>query len=105
MPEAIQIAMAEVSSEVDKILNGNLKKDNSEPAKVVKKQLPTPEEAMLQAEKSAVKADLAELVKVAKKDVAAQKKEKLVPAKAGNQNKKDVAGKTAIKAALKKRKK
>ena len=106
MPEAIQIAMAEVSSEVDKILNGNLKKDNSEPAKVVKKQLPTPEEAMLQAEKSAVKADLAKLVKVAKKDVAKQKSEKkLVPAKAGNQNKKDVAGKKAIKAALKKRKK
>jgi hypothetical protein len=98
--------MAEVSSEVDKILNGNLKKDNSEPAKVVKKQLPTPEEAMLQAEKSAVKADLAKLVKVAKKDVAKQKSEKkLVPAKAGNQNKKDVAGKKAIKAALKKRKK
>ncbi len=86
-------------------MNGNLKKDDSGSAKVVKKQLPTPEEAMLQAEKSAVKADLTKLVKVAEKDVAEQKKKKLVSTKVGNQNKKDVAGKKAIKAALKRQKK
>jgi len=60
---------------------------------------------MLQAEKSAVKADLTKLVKVAEKDVAEQKKKKLVSAKVGDQNKKDVAGKKAVKAALKKQKK
>jgi len=113
LPEAIQVAMQEVSTEVEKLLNGNGKKACPRPqsgaclpesGELKKKELKpialkiTPEEAMQKAEKSAVKADLAKLVKAAEKDVAKQKKEKKSDSKKKQDNEKG-------KAALKKRKK
>ena len=96
-PEAIQIAIEKVGTEIDQVLNGSTKGKESAPA--AKKEI-TPEEAQLKAEKAADKAQLDKLVKVAKKDVKAQKNEKKTATK---KKKDDAKGKKAIKKAVAKK--
>ena len=93
-PEAIAEAIAEVSGAVEKILNGSAKKILEPKVSV--------DEAVEKMEKAAEKADIAKLVKAAKKDITAQKKEKKPAEKKKADDKK---GKTAIKKATKKAKK
>ncbi len=96
-PEAIQEAIEEVSGAVDKVLNSPAKK-----AEVPKISV---DEAVVKMEQAAAKADLSKLLKAAQKDGAAQKAEKKpASAKTESQNKKDKAGRAAIKKAVKKRK-
>ncbi len=96
MPEAIQEAMSDVSTEVNELLNGSSKKEESKPTT----RETTPEEAMQKAEDEANKAQLGNLIKAAKKDVAEQKKEK----KSETMKKKDdEKGKKEIKEAKKKK--
>ncbi len=112
MHQAIQVAISEISNQVDKVLNGDLKKTettaknqtvlkkihsrkNEKPEKEI-----TAEEAMLQAEKSAVKADLGKLVKAAEKDAIKQEQEKKSNAKKKDDDEK---GKDAIKKSAKKK--
>lgn len=67
-PEAITEAIEEISGQVEKVLNGDSKKPTG--SKI------STDEAVLKMEKAAEKAELANLVKVAKKDFATQKAEK-----------------------------
>ena len=74
-PEAITEAIEEISGQVDKLLNGDDKKSTT-PKKIVSVEPKiSTDEAVLKMEKAAEKAELSNLVKAAKKDVAAQKAE------------------------------